>query len=338
MKSISKEIQNNILSLLNAGLSSREIERQLCVGHATVDRIRAKIYPHAKKSQGGRPPKLSKQDKRQAVRLITSGKADTAVQVTQILQNDFSTKVSSDTVRRALREAGLKAAVKQKKPRLLPRHIRQRLDFALRYQHWTIEDWGRVVWSDETKINRLGSDGRQWIWKKPGTQLKKQHVKSTVKFSGGNLMMWGCMTVKGVGFACRIEGRMDAELYTRILDDEFFQTIEYYNLDCEIAIFQQDNDPKHTSRMAHQWFKDNKIEVLEWPAQSPDLNPIEHLWGHLKRQLAKYETEPTSIFELWARVEAEWNKVPAQVCLDLIRSMPQRVAAVLAAKGGHTKY
>jgi hypothetical protein len=68
------------------------------------------------------------------------------------------------------------------------------------------------------------------------------------------------------------------------------------------------------------------------------LNPIEHLWGHLKRQLAAYETEPTSTGELWERVETERKRIPAQVCIDLISSMPKRIAAVLKAKGGPTKY
>jgi transposase len=81
-----------------------------------------------------------------------------------------------------------------------------------------------------------------------------------------------------------------------------------------------------------------RIRVLKWPSQSPDLNPIEHLWRHLKRQLAAYETEPTSIDELWERVEAEWEEVPAQMCINLIKSMARHVAAVLKAKGGYTKY
>ena len=110
--------------------------------------------------------------------------------------------VHTDTVRRALKEAGLKAATKKKKPQLLPRHIYQRLDFARKYQHWTIEDWKCVVWSDETKINCLGSDRQECMWKRPGGVMTEQHVKGTVKFGGGSLMMWGCMTAQGVGYAC----------------------------------------------------------------------------------------------------------------------------------------
>jgi transposase len=151
-------------------------------------------------------------------------------------------------------------------------------------------------------------------------------------------MMWGCMTAQGVGYACRIDGRMDSELYISILRDQLLPTTEYYDLEASRIIFQQDNDPKHTSKTARQWFEANGIEVLEWPAQSPDLNPIEHLWVHLKRKLNEYETEPKGILELWERVDAEWNLIPPQVCMDLIESMPRRIAAVLKAKGGYTKY
>ena len=98
-------------------------------------------------------------------------------------------------------------------------------------------DWACVIWSDETKINRLGSDGRQWVWKKAGAPLTAQHVKPTVKFGGGSVMIWGCMTVHGVGLMCRIEGKIDASLYREILRDELQGTVEYYEIDKEDLIF-----------------------------------------------------------------------------------------------------
>jgi transposase len=338
MKSLSTDTRNSIVQMTSNGVSSRKIAAQLNISHTSVNRIRKKVIPDVPKPASGRPAKLTATDKRGLVRMITSGKADNAVQITRELKNGTNIGVGTSTVRRVLKEAGLTAVVKQKKPRLLPRHIRQRLDFALRHQHWTVEDWKRVIWSDETKINRLGSDGRDYVWKKPGSAITEQHIKGTVKFGGGSLMLWGCMTAQGVGYAARIDGRMDAQLYTEILDDDFIKTLGDYELGVDEIIFQQDNDPKHTSRIARKWFEDNGVEVLEWPAQSPDLNPIEHLWQHLKRQLATYETEPASIYELWKRVEVEWYNIPVQVCIDLIESMPRRVTAVLEAKGGYTKY
>ena len=146
------------------------------------------------------------------------------------------------------------------------------------------------------------------------------------------------MTPQGVGYACRIDCRMNAEVYTGILDDYLLQTIDYYKLDTNKIVFQQDNDPKHTSHAARKWFENNGIEVLGWPAQSPDLNPIEHLWGHLKKRLAEYEIAPNGMLELWERVETEWDKITPDICMNLIDSMPRHIAAVLKAKGGYTKY
>ena len=338
MRPVSEEMCNNILVLVDKGLSARAIAKQVGVSRTTVNRVRAKYSLSEKKNQAGRPAKLKVTDKRHMARMITSGKVNTAAQLARDLRQSGTVECSPQTVRRALKEIGLKAMVRQKKPLLAPRHMRQRLEFGTRYESWTVEDWKRIVWSDETRINRLGSDGRQWGWRDPNQGLQAHNFKNTLKFGGGNLMLRGCMTHQGVGFACRIEGHMDAELYTPILQDEFLRTVEYYGRDRGQLIFQQDNDPKHASRKAKEWFETNDIRVLMWPAQSPDLNPIEHLWQYLKRQLNAYETESKGILELWERVEAEWNKIPAQVCLDLVESMPRRVHAVLQAKGGHTGY
>ena len=232
----------------------------------------------------------------------------------------------------------MKAVVKKKRPRLLARHRKERVDFALSHKDWTVEDWKRVVWSDETKINRLGSDGRKWVWKKAREGLSDRLVEGTVKFGGGSLMMWGCMLWDGVGYACKINGKMDGDLYVQILDDDLQASIDFYNKTKDDIIFQQDNDPKHKCKKASKWFQDHEYNVMQWPAQSPDLNPIEHLWDELERRLNSYDTVPTSMHGLWERVEVEWEKIPKEVCVNLIDSMPRRVAAVLKAKGRSTKY
>jgi hypothetical protein len=246
--------------------------------------------------------------------------------------------VSDRTVRRALQEAGLGAQEKMEKPRLSPKNIKARLEFAKRHQCWTIDDWKRVIWSDETKINRFCSDGRSWCWVRDGESRQPRHVKQTVKHGGGSIMIWGCMTAQGVGFMCRLTGAMDQKAYKEILEDELMRTIEYYGLDPEKAIFQHDNDPKHTALSVQKWLSEQEFDVLEWPAQSPDLNPIEHLWAILKRRLNQYERPPSGILELWERVQVEWEKIDKDVCRSLVESMPKRVEAVLKARGLWTDY
>lgn len=151
-------------------------------------------------------------------------------------------------------------------------------------------------------------------------------------------MVWGCMTWDGVGYACKIDGRMDGDLYVSILEDDLQGTMQYYSKTTHNMIFQQDNDPKHKCHKARKWFNDHGIEVLPWPAQSPDLNPIKHLWGHLKKTIGGHEKAPAGMLELWERIQKKWEDIPKEVCQNLIESMPRRVEAVLKAKGGYTKY
>ena len=338
MKDTSSAQVKLVLSLLDSGHTGYQISSQTGLSTATISRICSRHCSNLPKASGGRPSKLSENDIWHAVRLIGSGKAENAVQVAKSLQEITNQSLSPQTVRNQIKEMGMKAVVKKKRPLLSQRHRRERLDFAISHKDWTVEDWKHVVWSDETKINCLGSDGRKWAWKKAGEGLSDRTVAGTVKFGGGSLMMWGCMMWEGVGYGCKIDGRMDAELYTQILEDELQQSLEYYGKEVADIIFQQDNDPKHKSKKATQWFEDHQYNVMIWPAQSPDLNPIEHLWTHLKKKLAEYEQPPKGILELWERAEAEWNKIDKEVCQNLIESMPRRIEAVIGAKGGYTKY
>lgn len=338
MRRLPADKQNNILSVRRNTSSLRKVAQQCGVGKSTAQRLCKQYLPDLPKSLGGRPAKLSPQNKHFCVRAITSGNLDTATEVKKKLENDVNVIVSDNTVRRALQEAGLDAVEKAKKPRLSSKNIRARLEFAKMYEFWTHDDWKRVIFSDESKINRFCSDGRSWCWMRDGESKQRRHVKETDKHGGGSVMVWGCMTAEGPGFMCRIVGNMDQYLYKSILEDELLQTIKWYHMDRRHVILQHDNDSKHRAFSVRQWLKAQQIEVLEWPAQSPDLNPIEHLWAMLKRNLNRYETPPGGITALWERVQAEWEKLEADECRKLVESMPRRIEAVIKAKGKWTDY
>src|SRR6202045_4987709 len=100
-------------------------------------------------------------------------------------------------------------------PLLSSRHRKERMDFAIAHKDWTVENWKMVVYSDETKINRLGPDGKKWVWKKKGEhRVGDRMMEGAMKFGGGSVMVWGCMMWEGVGYAFKIDGRMDKHLYT----------------------------------------------------------------------------------------------------------------------------
>ena len=141
------------------------------------------------------------------------------------------------------------------------------------------------------------------------------------------------MSQAGVRNCCKTNGRINGDLHTVILNEDVVDSISHFGKTPSDITFQQDNDTKHTCKKAKEWFKNHQIKLMSWLAQSPDLNPTEHLWEHLKRRLGEYPTPPGGILELWERVEKEWEAIPQSVCRDLVESMPRKVAAVIEAKG-----
>jgi hypothetical protein len=105
-----------------------------------------------------------------------------------------------------------------------------------------------------------------------------------------------------------------------------------FGFNLEKIIFQQDNVVVHTTKIVREWFGNQPFCVLEWPAQSPDLNPIEHVWASIKRRLNSYSSPPSGIPQLWERVQEVFFSISLEECKRLYASMPDRIAAVLVAK------
>ena len=131
---------------------------------------------------------------------------------------------------------------------------------------------------------------------------------------------------------------MNADQYVNILEEGVLPNFEKLDIIEGEHIFQQDNDLKYTSKKAKEYFNSQDYDILDWPAQSPDLNPIEHLWFQVKKAIQKRSKKPKGVFELWDCLKKEWAKITPEQCHNLVESMPRRCAEVIKAKGGHTKY
>ena len=112
------------------------------------------------------------------------------------------------------------------------------------------------------QVNCLGLDGQKWVWKQAGEGLSDRLVEETVKFGGGSVMMWGCLTWEEVGYAAKIDGRMGGDLYLQTLKDKLLDTLQHYGLHHPDIIFQQDNNPKHTCRKVKEWLEEQDFEAM----------------------------------------------------------------------------
>ncbi len=129
---------------------------------------------------------------------------------------------------------------------------------------------------------------------------------------------------------------MDQDVYLQILEGPMSESVEMLFPQYGDCIFQQDNDPKHTAKKVKAYMKDNWVDLLPWPAQSPDLNPIENLWSHLDHQLAKRNcTTKQELFEVLAE---GWKAISVDYLQVLVNSMPARCLAVIESRGYPTKY
>lgn len=192
MRPISFSKTNDIIQSLISGKSYGKISIEHEVSKSTVYNISTKNKLNRSDDQiyevrnpTGRPRKLNERDERTILRIIESGECETAVEVSRYLSKNLKMCISASTIRRTLRKNGMKSTKKVKKPFLSSKHRKARYEFAKRYKNWTINDWKHVVWSDETKINRFGCDGRKWCWKSKKEILKSRHVDPTLKFGGG---------------------------------------------------------------------------------------------------------------------------------------------------------
>lgn len=244
--------------------------------------------------------------------------------------------VSINTLRRTLPLLGYHACAGARKPWVSPVNQTLRYKWCQARSQWD-EEWESIIWSDESRFKLFRSDGRVWTWRKVGHRYHTNHLIPTVKHGGGGVMVWSCFSWESLGPLVIVEGTMNGPKYCNMLQN-VEEALEKLYGSLKSRTFQQDNAPCHKAKKVKAWFDKKKIPLIPWPAQSPDLNPIEPLWDELDRRIRARDRPPQNLTELKQALQEEWIKIPGEVYRKLIDSMPSRVAAVISSHGRPTRY
>ncbi|CAB5366076.1 unnamed protein product [Rhizophagus irregularis] len=235
---------------------------------------------------------------------------------------DVGVNVSRSTVSRYLTSHGYKNALPLATPMLTPAHKHKRIEWAQNHMN---DDWQNTLFSDETAFQLFRNTVRHWY--------KKQRPIRPIPKDRSKIFAWGGFCIRGKTSLFCFRGIMDGKFYTKILER---QIPEVYSMLGDSWRLQQDNDPKHTSRVAKEFLKNNVPEVMDWPSNSPDLNPIENLWAIVKRNTEL--RRPKNLNELDVFLHEEWVKIPNNLLINLVNSMPQRCREVIDRNGERIPY
>ena len=274
----------------------------------------------------GRPRKTTARSDRILFRLARANGFATSSELLKHWQN----QASRWTVSRRLRERGIRQRRPCRVPLLSRDHRKTRLDWAMRRCHWR-QQWKRIIWSDESQFLLRPVDGRARVWRMAGERLDNSKVVQIVQQGGGSVHVWGAIWKGGRSDLVRLQGTVNALRYCDVLHGFFTSVVLPVH-----SIFQQDNAPAHRSWLTSQFLEDLGLQVLPWPARSPDLNPIEHVWDILGRRMKSRAC--LNLRELWDALREEWSSIPQEDLDNLILSMPRRVGQVIDKRGGHTRY
>ncbi len=150
-------------------------------------------------------------------------------------------------------------------------------------KNWTVAQWSKVLFSDESKFCISFGNQGPGVWRKGGEAHSTSCLKSSVKFPQ-SVMIWGTMSSAGVGPLCFLKTNITAPVYQDIFEDFMLPSADQLFKDADF-IFQQDLAPAHTAKSTKSWLNDHGVDVLDWPANSPDLNPIKNQWSIVKRKM-----------------------------------------------------
>lgn len=313
-----------IMELRREGLTMTAIAERAKCSVSSVERVVNGKRQEKPKSRSGRPKKVTERQTRALVRSVT-----TRIENTRQALTAHDTTISLRTAQRTLTaHPDMKWKRMKHTTQMNARHRARRLQWVKERLEWGRAEWSTVVFSDEKRWTLDGPDGMSSYWhhkKHPERVAVRRHS------GGGSVMIWGAFSGAGTSHLRFLEGRQDAQAYMQTLSSHLLPFLLVKHP--AGATFQHDNAPCHSARATVAWLHEHRVTTIEWPAMSPDLNPIEHLWGIMTRDVYARGKQYSSKEALKTAILKAWSAIRQETLDALIESMPRRCSRVVAKQG-----
>lgn len=330
-------------------MNATQVAERFNVHRITISRLNSRFRDtgHVKdRARSGRPrittPGQDRYIRNVALRrrFVTARSIQLSLEKAENVENHGGNRrVSDQTIRNRLHASGLRAHNPADCPRLTNSHRRARLCWAQRHRHWTRQQWGRVLFTDESRFCLRSIDGRLKVWRRRGERFASCCLQRKVAFSGGSVMIWGGIRNRRKTTAVIISGTLNSRRYiSEILEPHVVPLAHEAGTESDQFIFQDDNARPHRATIVMDFLQTEGIQRMEWPAYSPDLNPIEGLWDQLGRAVTSRTNVSTSLEDLKDILLQEWNAIDQGQITRLINSMRRRCLACINALGDYTGY
>lgn len=334
------ETASRAVFMLQEGESQRAVARRLGVSRRAIRNVWERYQETgsvARRPGTGRVRATTAQEDRYIRLTARRERTITARHLQNRLRQSTGTRVSDQTIRNRLHEDGQRSRARVIQLKLTRAHRAARLRFAREHADWTMDNWRNVLFTDESKVKFFSDDRRVRVWRREGERFSEPCIHGTDRFGGPNVMVWAGISLLGkTELVILEEGSVTAARYVeRVIRPH---VIPFSQRVGENFIFMQDNARAHTARSTQTALSDANITVLPWPAMSPDLNPIEHLWDQLKRSLKANYSDVANRQELINALKVCWEQIPEQNITHLIESVPDRLRECVRSRGGPTRY